>query len=106
MVIGDLNRIGIPVTPGETNSELIIDPNAVLTLSVPKERLKVVARRYPEVFQVSRVIHHHQFSQRHVANIRRRHTIVLACRPELFCCFAGDVVSMCLRNKSSRKTFR
>jgi hypothetical protein len=36
MVVDDLNILGIAVSPRETNSPLIVDPDAVLTCAIPR----------------------------------------------------------------------
>jgi hypothetical protein len=43
MIIHNLNLEKITVAPNETNTKLIVNPNAVLTLSIPLQNLKVIA---------------------------------------------------------------
>jgi hypothetical protein len=43
MIINDLNFKCIPVAPNETDAILIINANAVLSLPIPFQSLKVVA---------------------------------------------------------------
>ena len=54
MVIGnfDVKRVG--VNPTETDSPLIVDANAVLTLSIAAQRFEPVAGYGPQVGQRSR----------------------------------------------------
>lgn len=53
MVVHDLNVVGIPVAPNKADTPLIVDPNAVLSLSVSVERFQPIARRRCQVPQIS-----------------------------------------------------
>jgi hypothetical protein len=44
MIVDDLDVEGITVLPNEAHSELLVDPNRVLTRPISSERLQVVAR--------------------------------------------------------------
>jgi hypothetical protein len=52
MVVHDLNLIGVIIPPKEANPELVVDPDAVLTRSVPLQGFQAIARRTPQVFQI------------------------------------------------------
>jgi hypothetical protein len=39
VVIDDLDIVGVPITPFKANPELVVDPNAVLTLTITLQRL-------------------------------------------------------------------
>jgi hypothetical protein len=44
VIVGELYLVGLPVAPSETDSPLIVDPDAVLTFPVPAQNLEAVAR--------------------------------------------------------------
>ena len=52
--------MAITVLPDETNSELIIDPDAVLSFSVSLQSFKTVSGRYQQVRQLGGVVEHSQ----------------------------------------------
>lgn len=43
MAIDDLDVVGIAITPHEADSELLVDPNRVLTLPITSKRLKMIS---------------------------------------------------------------
>jgi hypothetical protein len=51
VIIDDLNVMGIGLFPGETHSELAIDPNAMLSLPVAAQGFQVMARNCGQVLQ-------------------------------------------------------
>jgi hypothetical protein len=62
MVIHDLHIVGVAVLPAKADAPLIIDANAVLSLSIPSQRLRPVARRCPKVLKRARVVDLEQFA--------------------------------------------
>jgi len=58
MVVHNLYVVCIPGAPAKTDSPLLVDADAVLTLSIPLEFLQAIARRYPEVIEDRRCIKH------------------------------------------------
>jgi hypothetical protein len=58
VIVDNFDFMAITVLPDETNSELIIDPDAVLSLSVPLQDFKTVSRRYQQVCQLGSVVEH------------------------------------------------
>lgn len=53
MIIHDRNVAGVPVAPNKADTPLIVDPNAVLSLTVSVERFQPIARRRCQVPQIS-----------------------------------------------------
>lgn len=51
MVIRNLNLVGVAVLPDEADTPLVIDPDAVLSLTVSREFLQPICRRDSEIFQ-------------------------------------------------------
>ena len=64
MVIDNLNRIGVAITPYETDTPLIIDPDTMLSLSRTFQCLKSIGWWYSEVFKEPRIVQHSEFSAR------------------------------------------
>ena len=49
MVVDDLYVMGISISPGETNTPLVINSNAVLARTVSTKLLKSIGRWHPKV---------------------------------------------------------
>jgi hypothetical protein len=43
MVVDDFDVVGIAITPNEADSELLVDPNGVLTLPITSKSLEVIS---------------------------------------------------------------
>ena len=72
MIIHDFNIMKIVLSFNrKTNPILVINTNAVLSLSVALERLQAVCRRNPQILQTSCIFNHDQFPQRHTLDIMR-----------------------------------
>ena len=56
----------------EANPILIIDPDAVLSFSVILQSFQMIRRRYPQIIQIFRMIHHDKFTQRDFLNCLRQ----------------------------------
>ena len=56
MVIANLDLVGIPIFPAETQTALIIYANAVLARSISSQPLKPVARRHSKVIELDCVV--------------------------------------------------
>ncbi len=69
MIIDDLNIERVATHPAETQSPLVIDPNAVLTHSVANEFFKLVSGRHGQVFDPDRGIQLSQLSESHALDI-------------------------------------
>lgn len=64
MVINDFNIVVVAIELFETDPVLIVNANTVLPLPVTMQLFKMICRRDPQITQSSRIIDHHQFSQR------------------------------------------
>ena len=51
MIVNDLYVLGPLGRPHKAYAPLVIDPNAVLSLSVPSQGFKLIPRRDAQVFQ-------------------------------------------------------
>ena len=54
MVVGDFDLVGVAVPPNEAQPPLIVDPNAVLALTIPSQFFESVAwkrRQHPEIIR-------------------------------------------------------
>jgi hypothetical protein len=56
VVIDNLNRIGVAITPHETDTPLIIDPDTMLSLSRTLQCLKSIGWWHSEVFKEPRIV--------------------------------------------------
>lgn len=65
MIVHDLYVVRVSVLPNEANSILIVDTDAVLTLSSPREFLEPIGRWAAKVVDGMCVTEHPQFSQSH-----------------------------------------
>ena len=71
MIIDYFNVVRVPFRPHETNSELIVDANAVLALSVAAKRLQTVARGCSQIRKLKRTMEEEKLLQRRAAKIYR-----------------------------------
>jgi hypothetical protein len=70
VVVDDLDRVRFTVMPCEADSPLLIDPNAVLTFSIPFQLLQSVSWGDSQVFQRVGTIDEKELSQRQVVEFR------------------------------------
>ena len=54
MIVGYLDIVGIATGPGKTNSPLVVDSNAVLSLSIAFQGFESISRRNPKEFKFHR----------------------------------------------------
>ena len=71
MVIGDLDAIGVAVTPSETDPPLIVDSNAVLPSTIAFQAFQPVSGRYPEIIEVPGIVQHSQLTTTDALNLHR-----------------------------------
>ena len=62
MIIDDLDIVGLAIVPPETNTPLVIDPNAVLAVSITRELFQAISRRDAQVIQSFRRINEQELS--------------------------------------------
>jgi len=62
MVIDDFHLIGIATIPTETDPELIVYPDTVLTATVALKSLQAIPRRNSQVLKVVRTMKQEQFT--------------------------------------------
>ena len=53
MIVGDLDVIRVALFPSKADPPSVVDPNAVLALAIPFERLQAVSRWRHQVLQRS-----------------------------------------------------
>jgi hypothetical protein len=51
MIINNLNILGSIRSPTKADTELVIDPNTPLPLSISLERFKPIARRHAQIIK-------------------------------------------------------
>jgi len=62
VVIDDFDFIGIAISPFKTDSPLIVDADAVLTLSASTKSFEPISRRVEEIGQVRGSMQHQKFA--------------------------------------------
>lgn len=65
MIVDDFNVMGIAFPPHKTETELVVDSDAVLSLTVALPRFKTVRRRDARLFQPVHVVECHKLPHRH-----------------------------------------
>jgi hypothetical protein len=72
MIIGDFNIECIPILESKAYTPLIVDPDRVLTLSVPVKLVKLVSGRRLEILQPRRYVNVVELSPCPPPDIRRK----------------------------------
>jgi hypothetical protein len=62
VVINNFDLVGVSIAPHETDPPLIVDANAVLSLSISIQRLQTVTRRSSQISQLGCTVELSQFS--------------------------------------------
>jgi hypothetical protein len=62
VITSNFNVEGVAVTPRETNSEPIVDPDAELPLTVGLQGLQPIAGWHPKIVQPSSKVQHQKLS--------------------------------------------
>lgn len=65
MIIRDLHPLRAIVRPNETDSELVVDPDAMLSTSVPFQRLQLIPWRNPQRVETYHSVEKIQFPAGH-----------------------------------------
>jgi hypothetical protein len=68
VIVHDFNVVSIPVPPNETQTPLIVYPNAVLALPVPTQRFQSIAGRRRQVPQFRGAVQLPKFAPRYAFN--------------------------------------
>jgi hypothetical protein len=64
VIVDDLNVAGVPLAPDEAETPPIVDPDAVLSLSVAVQRFQTISRRRHQVSQFRRAVQLPEFPTR------------------------------------------
>jgi hypothetical protein len=64
VIVNDLDVVRLRIQPDKTNSILIVDPNAVLSLSTPLQRFKMISGGLAQIFQFARIVENLKFPPR------------------------------------------
>jgi len=70
MIVGDFHIAGVSVAPVKADSPLLIDPNAVLSGSIPCQLFQPITRGPPEVVQMLRGVKNGEFPLRKTLKIQ------------------------------------
>jgi hypothetical protein len=72
VIVDNLDFVGIPVSPLETDAPLIIDTNAMLAQPIAYQFFQAIGWRASQVLQRSGVVEHAQFTQGNLLDIIRQ----------------------------------
>jgi hypothetical protein len=70
MIVYNFNIVSVSFAPTEADTPLVIDPNAVLSLTVSSQFLKAISWRDNEIIQLLRCIQQEQFPLSDAPQIR------------------------------------
>lgn len=62
MVVNDFHIVGIPFCPNKTDTPLLVNPNAPLSLSIFLESLQMIGRKLPQIVEGSGDVERNQLS--------------------------------------------
>src|SRR5258708_9322421 len=88
MIVGQLDPIGVAVSPHKADAPLIVDADAVLAGPVAPQCLQVVSGRHPQVRNGGCGVEHSQFEASAEMNVSRKLGRSFAV-PDLFGLLAG-----------------
>jgi hypothetical protein len=72
VAINDLNVVRTTITPAKADPPLLIDADAVLSLSVARQAFQSIAGRSFEVMEVASIMNLHQLAVRRLQSIVRK----------------------------------
>ena len=72
MVVGDLDVLRLFIFPVETDAPLVIDADAVLTLPISFQLLKLIAGRREQVAEILGIVQVDQFASRDPLHVARK----------------------------------
>jgi hypothetical protein len=78
VVIDNLNVMSVPGSPAEADTPLLVDPDAMLSLSVPTKSLQAVARRDSQIIQRLGGIQNQGLSIGCPLHVRRQPSVALS----------------------------
>jgi len=71
MIIHDLDLVSVPPLPLKTDTPLVVDTNAILSLTLPGESLKTIARRNTQIVKPLCSIQYREFPPCHAVQTWR-----------------------------------
>lgn len=78
MVIDDLDVVGVTIAPYKADAPTVIDPNAILSCSIPSELFEAIGRGDLQIREGMGIVEHAQFPQGHLLDVRRQRSGALA----------------------------
>ena len=70
MIIDDLDVIGVAIAPCKADAPAVIDPNAILSGSIPSQLFQAVGGGNLQIMEGMRIIKHAQFPQSDLLDVR------------------------------------
>jgi hypothetical protein len=72
VVIDNLDVVGVTISPLTADALAVIDPNAVLSCSIPCQLFETIGRGDLQIGEGMCVVEHAQFPQRDLLDVRRQ----------------------------------
>ena len=70
MVIGNLDVVGVTITPLKAHAPAVIDPKAVLSCSVPRQLFEAIGRGDLQIRERMGIVEHAQLPQSDLLDVR------------------------------------
>src|SRR5665213_1824771 len=64
VIVDDFDVVRLRIQPDKANPVLIVDPNAVLSLSASLQCFKMISGRLPQILEFARIVENLKFSPR------------------------------------------
>jgi len=61
MVVDNLDVIGVTIAPRKADAPAVIDPNAILSRSIPCQLFQAIGRGNLQIIEGMRIVEHAQF---------------------------------------------
>jgi hypothetical protein len=71
VVVDDLDRVGMSVSPNEANPPLVVDADRMLSCALLLQRFEAIARRNAQVIEPAGIVQETELPQSHVLNLQR-----------------------------------
>jgi hypothetical protein len=78
VVLDDLDVVGVTIVPYKADAPAVIDPDAILSRSIPCELFEAIGRGDLQIRESMGIVEHAQFPQGHLLDVRRQPSGALA----------------------------
>src|SRR5262245_61459447 len=81
VIVSDLDLKSVPIPPREADPPPVVDPDGVLPLAAPLQRLQVVARRHAKILKRNRPMEDQEFPPRRPADSSKPRDVLIMKEP-------------------------